>query len=373
MRIAFVSLMTILPWGGSEDLWYKTARLALQQGHSVQTVTCRWDAVPSRIGELQQLGASTLFYDPRPRSLPSRIALKLHLWNEEAASQVDADVYIVSNGSTWDFIRFRHIVENYTKRGKPYIMISQHGFEHGDIVAAENRNYAQEIMSQAAAFFFVAHRNLNVAERQLAGSIPHARVISNPLNTREWAIKPYPVADELQLACVARLECAIKGQDVLLQALSNSQWANRSYRLRLYGGGPDREYLQALINWYGLQAKVTLEGYVDDVDAVWQANQVFVLPSFNEGTPLALLEAMMAGRPALVTDVGDNGRYVLPGQTGFLAAVASVNCLRDSLEQLWQARGELQRLGQQAFAHAMALTDLQPDATLLEAIEATCG
>ncbi len=370
MTVAFISLMTIFPWGGSEDLWYKTAKVALKQGYAVSTLTKRWDTVPARIAELRQLGAITTFYTTQPTSLSGRIAYYLGATSSLSVPVAPADVYVISNGSTWDFIRFRSIAEKFINLGKPYVLISQHSFESGDVVAESDRAYALDVIGRAAAVFFVARRNLEAAERQVAGVIGQATIISNPLNTKEKAIKPYPSSATLLLACVARLECQVKGQDVLLQALSGPQWANRDFRLRFYGTGPSQDHLQALITLYGLQNKVTLEGHIADVDRIWEENQVLVLPSFSEGTSLALLEAMMAGRTALATDVGDTGLYVLPGRTGILLATASVKCLRAGLEDLWQARANLEAIGQQAFAHAVAITDFYPEKTLLKAIEA---
>ncbi|WP_432207238.1 glycosyltransferase, partial [Hymenobacter defluvii] len=73
---------------------------------------------------------------------------------------------------------------------------------------------------------------------------------------------PFPSANKLLIACVARLDCAFKGQDILLQVLSMAPWTGREYHLRLYGSGPHLEYLQSLIKMYNLQDKVTIEGHV---------------------------------------------------------------------------------------------------------------
>jgi glycosyltransferase involved in cell wall biosynthesis len=371
MKIAFVSLMKILPWGGSEDLWYKAAKLALNNGHEVWSLTQRWGVTPDKILELNRLGGNTLFYDDPSTSLISKVAsrLKLSAAPGPVVPPIEADVYIISNGSTWDFIRFRQLVEYFITRRTPYILISQHGFEHGDIVDERARAYAIQVIQQAVKFFFVAERNLEVAQRQLAACINNAQLISNPLNTRSRVIKAYPSSPTLLMACVARLECDVKGQDVLLHALSNEQWRTRDFKLKFYGTGPHFNYLQMLINLYGLQDKATLEGHVSDVDQIWETNQVLVLPSFNEGTPLSLLEATMAGRAALATDVGDNGRYVLPGKTGILIDTASINCLRAGLEELWRNREQLEMLGQQAFHHTLSITDFHPEKTLLDYIE----
>ena len=372
MKIAFVSLMKILPWGGSEELWFKTAKLALTNGHAVYSLTQEWDTIPAKIEELKKLGANTRFYyTSGPPSVTDRIAIRMRLKQRlvEVVPAINADVYIISNGSVFDFIYSRQTIKNIIDNGKPYVMISQHNFENGNIVSFAHRDYAIDIVQRAARFYFVAKRNLENTERQLASVIENAAVISNPLNIKDVSITKFPESNKLLMACVARLDCAFKGQDILLQVLSAGAWIGRSYRLKLYGSGPHLEYLHQLIQFYNLSNKVTLEGHVNDVDQIWEANQVLVLPSLSEGTPLALVEAMLSGRAVLSTDVGDNGKYVLSGTTGFLAATASVGCIASALEELWEHRGQLQIMGENAFAHSIKITDLNPDETLLKFIE----
>jgi len=371
MKIAFISLMREFPWGGSEELWFNTARLALAQGHSVCTLTQRWAVEPSKIAELRQAGAETAFYEAARYGLAHRAGIRLGLlpWAADAVPVVRADVCLVSNGSTWDFVKHRGLLSKVLGAGMPYALISQHGFESGHVVEESNREYALRFSSEARRFFFVAERNLRAAERQLGSLLAGAEVVSNPVNLQDRGIKPFPASAALLMACVARLDCDFKGQDILLQVLSRGPWAARCFQLRLYGSGPHQAHLQQLIALYGLDEKVRVEGQVADVDHIWATNHVLVLPSLSEGTPLALVEAMLSGRAAVATDVGDSGQYVLDGRTGYLAATASVNCLAASLEELWNNRHNLAQLGAAAFAHAAAITDVAPHETVWKSLQ----
>ena len=377
MKIAFISLMKILPWGGSEELWYKTAKTALVNGHEVVTLTQQWPGTHTRITELKSLGADIQFY--RTVTYPSlfkRVAIKLRLRQrvDEIIPVIDADVYVISNGSVFDFVYHQQNIKYVIDSGKPYLMISQHNFENGNILPINQRDYAIQVIQKAAKFIFVSERNQRNAERQLAYFFPATEVISNPLNTRDISIKPFPVSNgELRMACVARLDCAFKGQDILLQVLSQEPWINRQYQLSLYGSGPHQEYIQSLLALYNLQSKVRIVGHVHDVDKIWATNQVLILPSLSEGTPLALVEAMLSGRAVVTTDVGDNSRYVLNEITGFLAPVASVTCIAVVLERLWEQRANLPAMGERAFARTMQITDLHPETTLLKHIEQAVG
>lgn len=372
MKIAFVSLMRVVAWGGSEELWYKTALLALAEGDTVESLTYQWPATPEKISHLQRAGVSTKFYQGSETSLLLRAAVKLRLRQDRALllPAVEADVYVISNGSTWDFVRFRYITDQLVATGKPLVLISQHAFEYGDVLDEPQRHYALRVVEKVQKFWFVSARNLASSMRQLAHGIPRAAVISNPLNTREQKMQPYPATTKLLLACVARVECGVKGQDILLEALSDECWAARDYELTFYGTGPHLDHLRNLIALYGLENKVKLAGQASDIDQIWKESQVLVLPSLSEGTPLALVEAMLSGRAALATDVGDISRYVLEGETGFLIPTASVKCIREGLERLWAGQGELAAMGKRAFDHATQITDFRPEATLLHSVKA---
>ena len=372
MKIAFVSLMRVVAWGGSEELWYKAALLALTEGYTVESLTYQWQSIPEKITQLRQLGVATKFYQGPETSLIKRAAVKLGFGRDRAQilPSLDADLYIISNGSTWDFVRYKYITDEILAAGKPYLLISQHAFEYGDIPDQVQRHYALSVVEKAQKFWFVSERNLTSSVRQLAYRIPRAEVISNPLNIKEQKIQPYPNTNKLLMACVARLECGIKGQDILLEALSSPDWTSRDYQMTFYGAGPHADHLHNLIILYGLENKVKLAGHLSDVDQIWKDNQVMLLPSLSEGTPLALVEAMLSGRSALATDVGDISKYVLEGETGFLIPTASVRCVREGLERLWASKANLASMGIRAFEHATQITDFQPEVTLLSSIKA---
>jgi len=104
------------------------------------------------------------------------------------------------------------------------------------------------------------------------------------------------------------------------------------------------------------------------VRSIWAENQLLVLPSRSEGTPLALVEAMICGRPAVVTDAGGNVEWVDEPDTGFVAAAATVRSLGAALERAWQAQGQWPEIGTRARARALRQYDPSPERTLLNLI-----
>lgn len=373
MKIGFISLMRIAPWGGSEELWSKTALLAISQGHAVETLTNGWVPNSSRIEQLQKAGAVTKFYHDDSKTLLDRTAIKLGFKTpkSELIPTLDADIFVISNGSIWDFTLFKVITDKIIATRKPYILLIHNTLESGHNLNDLDRSYALEILAKAARRLFVSERNRKGTERQLAASVEPYQVVGNPVSIREPLFKPFPISDTLLLACVGSLTCYSKGQDILLEALSGELWKNRDFYLKIYGAGPDETYLRHLIAFYKLQDKVTLEGHVSDVDHIWETSQVLVLSSVFEGVPMVVAEAMLKGRPVLGTDVGGVERYVIEGETGFLVAAAKAKYLAQGLEKLWDNRASLKRMGEKAFQQAVAITDLHPTQSFLAIIESS--
>jgi colanic acid/amylovoran biosynthesis glycosyltransferase len=135
---------------------------------------------------------------------------------------------------------------------------------------------------------------------------------------------------EPEILCVGRL-VPEKGQAVLIEALALLVERGAAARVRLAGEGPSRGRLEALAAGLGLADLVRFDGAVgqDELCSLYEGAAVFCLPSFAEGVPVVLMEAMamrlpvvsttIAGIPELVED-GVSGNLVPPGRADLLAA-----------------------------------------------------
>lgn len=365
MKIAFLSTMAgDSPWGGSEDLWYRTARLTLERGHQVAIVNYRWPEVPRKISELQERGARLLRL-PHPqdahhaRDVRSRLKRRwdrFRVWNSLASWK--PDVVCVSLGGTFDMVPHGAFAGFLDEHGVPYVVICQYNSEDLIFIDEATRTAAIGFFSRARYAAFVAQRNMHVAERQIAAHLPNACVIRNPVNLANFNPVPYPNSDLVKMANVARFHAQCKGQDVLLEALSEEQWKQRRWLLRFYGDGVDRPYLERLTAYYNIADKVEFCGHVGDVRSIWADNHLNVLPSRSEGTPLSLVEAMICGRPSVVTDVGGNVEWVDEPSTGFVADAPSARSLNKALERAWEARERWELIGR--CAHEVAVSKFDP-------------
>jgi glycosyltransferase involved in cell wall biosynthesis len=129
-----------------------------------------------------------------------------------------------------------------------------------------------------------------------------------------------------------------------LEVLALPEWKTRPWRLNLYGDGPMRQTLGRLAGKLDLSARVTFAGFVP-ADEIWATDHVLVMPSRYEGLPLAMVEAMLCGRPVIATDVAGHKEVVTDGVTGFLAEAPTVKCLSMALERFWQRRHEAAEMG----------------------------
>jgi glycosyltransferase involved in cell wall biosynthesis len=165
----------------------------------------------------------------------------------------------------------------------------------------------------------------------------------------------------LRFASVARLEPTSKGQDILFEVLAQGAWACRNWRLHLYGGehGDNRGTLERLAQRLGLADRVVFEGYVADVEKIWSLNHVLVMPSRIEGLPLAVVEAMLCGRPVVATDVA-GAEVVEDGITGFLAEAPTVRAVGSALDRFWARRNEASEIGATAAKRIRELVPPDP-------------
>lgn len=119
-------------------------------------------------------------------------------------------------------------------------------------------------------------------------------------------------------------------------------------RLWLIGDGPDREELFELILDLGLRDAVFMPGAFDDVQDVLAAADVFVLPSYEEGMSLSLLEAMARGVPVVASDIPGNRLLVDHQDHGLLAPVRDPVRLAQTIHEVFAAPRTAQRRAQQA-------------------------
>ena len=140
---------------------------------------------------------------------------------------------------------------------------------------------------------------------------------------------------------------ARKGTPDLLRALATPALRELEWEALIAGNGSVEES-RALARSLGILERVEIPGWVD-ADTVARAlacADVFVLPSHNEGLPVAILEAMAAELPVVATPVGAIAEVVVPDETGYLVPAGDSDALADALARLVKNTELRVRLGQ---------------------------
>jgi len=148
-----------------------------------------------------------------------------------------------------------------------------------------------------------------------------------------------------------------KGLDLLIRAFASLDPLLRAgWRVTLVGDGPERDRLQRLAQDLAIGDVVVFEGFRSDPFSFMQRASIFALPSRFEGMPNALLEAMAAGLPAVVSDASPGPlEMVRDGVHGLVVPTENHRALARALQQLIENGPLRQRLGAAARQKLRAL------------------
>ena len=170
-----------------------------------------------------------------------------------------------------------------------------------------------------------------------------------------------------KLLCVGRL-CPEKGQLILIEAAAQLVSQKMEFELTLVGDGEMRQDLEALIARHQLGDRVKMTGWASgrQVRKHILASRVVVLPSFAEGLPVVIMEALALGRPVISTYVAGIPELVQHRANGWLIPAGSVAALTDAMrEALTTCPDGLAEMGKVGMAIARQRHDAYKEATKL--------
>jgi glycosyltransferase involved in cell wall biosynthesis len=165
--------------------------------------------------------------------------------------------------------------------------------------------------------------------------------------------------------------CEQKGQQLLLQATHRLAKKGLALQLVLAGDGEMRGQIEKLIAEYGLAGEVTVTGWLGGARVREEilAARALVLPSFAEGLPVALMEAMALRRPVLATYVGGIPELVRPEVNGWLVAAGDVDALARAMADCLACSSErLLAMGEAARASVLQAHSIDVEAAKLAAL-----
>ena len=156
----------------------------------------------------------------------------------------------------------------------------------------------------------------------------------------------FGIESEVVITFVGRL-IAVKGVDVLIKALKE---VKNNFKAIIVGDGIEREKLENLVKAGNLESKIIFAGWRSDVARILAASDIFVLPSYAEGLPIALLEAFAAGKACVVSNIAlpvEHEKNALVFEAGNAKALA------EAIERLIKNADLRKKLGENARKEAV--------------------
>ena len=336
-------------WGGSELLWSRTALELSSHGincHILKRPSLEFPIALST--DFNDSGITISIIPPAPdNGILKRFFKKTGLIESQTnlirkvIHEIAPDLIVFNQGYNFNSIA---LAEQLYDLDIPFISISH----------ALNENYwpnvvlacrMREFFSYSKHNYFVSECNLNRTANQLSAFPGHASVVRNPVDPKCYS-GPLIYPDDLttfHIAFPGRYDFKSKGQDLILDVLSDNKWQNRSLHLNFYGNGPDHDALCNLVAFKNMK-NVTVHGYVTP-ESIWLHNHALVLTSRFEGLPIVIPEAMMFGRIPIVTDVSGNAELINDNVTGFVARGTSPKAIDEALDRAWNSRASWKEMG----------------------------
>jgi glycosyltransferase involved in cell wall biosynthesis len=339
-------------WGGSELLWYKTVVELLPFGFSITVCIHNKLEIPKELTLLEKESKIKIIRSIS-RILPvwKRIANRFLSYNrrfkpsnlkEDLILNFNPDLIIINQGFNFNGVDTMLFA---SKNRVNYITIS-HAVNESLWPNYALREKMKLGFGNSLINYFVSQDNLLVTQNQLGYVMKNAEVVRNPFNVPFAIDLAFPESDNFHLAFVGRYDFYAKGQDILLQVLSDEKWKNRNLIVNFYGEGNDIENLKDLIKMHELN-NVIIHSHTA-TEEIWRTNQGLILTSRFEGLPIVIVEAMLCKRFVIVTNVSGNKELVIDNETGFIAAAPRLEYVDEALERAWRQRMNWQEIGVKA-------------------------
>tara|TARA_Y100001958_G_C21248081_1_gene580289 strand:- start:449 stop:1549 length:1101 start_codon:yes stop_codon:yes gene_type:complete len=315
--------------GGQEYALSNLTNEFAKKGHRV-TIICLFRSdvffeISPSINIIMPKYKRTPNYDPKKAKRMNKFnnkylyALKLIPYLRHNIVKINPDT-VVSFGDWFN----SYVVIATSLLNKPVYLTNRMGpnINYGKFMELFNR------FTYTKATAMIVQTNRAKAIMQNKYKIKDIRVVPN-------GIKPMNIVNrkhENVIITVGRLNKE-KGHSVLIEAFSRLK--NKRWRLDIVGHGPERDNLEKQVSNLGIQSRVRFYGYRKNFQDLLSAASIFVLPSFYEGFPNALIEAMSVPLTCVSSDCVAGPREIINhGKNGFLFETGNVDALTIILDDL---------------------------------------
>ena len=343
--VFFLSLMNGAAWGGSEELWFRTALWMCRHDYKIGIACYDWAEKQQRISELKKAGC-TVYLLPNKKGLFKKAAIKKVLLSIPFE---EYSLTVVNQGG-WEEILHAPFSNLY--KYLPAYVILNHNYNENAVLSFQKQKLLRQWISGARMNFGATQKIFDVIKHKFNISILEKFTLINPVTfTPDTETGLYPVFtnDYCTWVMLAELDTVRKAQDVLIRALSSSKWKARNWQLHLYGKGKDKEKLEKLITELGLENNVYLKGFTTNIKQTLLDCHLLLQCTLIDAMPLSVVEAMATGRPCVVSKVGDMPAWVEDGVNGFICPAVTAEGIDEVLENCWQQKNNWAAMGKNAF------------------------
>jgi glycosyltransferase involved in cell wall biosynthesis len=203
---------------------------------------------------------------------------------------------------------------------------------------------------------------------------PKLHVIRCGLFADEFTPRPERGARSGEILCVGRL-CPSKGQALLIDVAEILETKGLDFQIVLLGGGEDLDMIKSLVRERNLERRVTVAGPVSHqrIKEELEKADLFVLPSFAEGIPIALMEAMAEGVPVVSTAITGIPELIDDGEDGILVQASNIEQLSAVIEAFLRDQIDTKRLVEKAIAKVRTQYDVEKNTRELGALFEALG
>lgn len=374
--VFFISLMAGSPWGGSEELWYKTSLHAVSKAWKVGCAVYHWKEKEKKMQVLKDVGADVHYFPNKGRSKKNLIERIQNKISKQRIKKVIAtfpvekyDLVVVNMGA---FENTTPAWRDFYKKLDSYILL-YHNYKEHEVLSGAKKAVVQNWADHSLLNLFAAERIKEVLEKNSGIRIANADILLNPISfTPPSTPSPFPPLQNgnYRFIMLAALEVWRKAQDNLIEALSSEKWKARNWTLHLYGDGKDRQKLEELIRMNGMADKIFLEGHTRDVKSALENAHLVLQNTHIDAMPIVVVEAMAMARATVVSKIGDMPRWVNEGENGWISSDASVEQIDAALEKAWKQKEQWKQMGENAFSVFQKKYPAPAEEILLGKIEA---
>jgi colanic acid/amylovoran biosynthesis glycosyltransferase len=193
------------------------------------------------------------------------------------------------------------------------------------------------------------------------------KIVHCGLEKSFYDVPVQPITTLPRLVCVGRL-CEQKGQMLLIEAAKKLRDEGIGFELVLAGDGEMRAEIEVLISQYQLKNEVKITGWIssEEVRHLILSSQVLVLPSFAEGLPVVIMEAMSLRRPVISTYIAGIPELLKHEVNGWLCVAGDIDALTTAMhESLSTPLDTLQKMGETAYSRVIARHNIDTEVTKL--------